>query len=166
VSLGQRICQYRTRRGMSQLELAERLEVSRQSISKWETDVSTPELEKLVKMCEVFEVTLDELVRGIQPPEPQPDAPPQPQPVVVQKTPARFIVGGVLLLCGLLIFVQLWLFRQEDILTSILFASIIAAPGIAALKVEESTFGACLLAEMLVWAVMYPLFHGIAAIIY
>ena len=62
MSLGQRICLYRTRRGMSQLELAERLEVSRQSISKWETDASVPELEKLVNLCEVFEVTLDELV--------------------------------------------------------------------------------------------------------
>ncbi len=62
VNLGEQICKYRTARGLSQLELAEKLEVSRQSISKWETNVAVPELEKLVKMAEFFEITLDELI--------------------------------------------------------------------------------------------------------
>lgn len=62
--LGERINKYRTERGLSQLELSEQLEVSRQSISKWETDVAVPELSKLVKMAEIFGVSLDELVLG------------------------------------------------------------------------------------------------------
>ena len=49
---------------MSQLELAEALDVSRQSISKWETGAAVPELDKLVKLSDVFGITLDELVRG------------------------------------------------------------------------------------------------------
>lgn len=49
---------------MSQDALAEKLEVSRQSVSKWETDASVPELEKLIKLSELFGVTLDELIRG------------------------------------------------------------------------------------------------------
>ena len=64
ITLGERICKYRTARGLSQLELSEILDVSRQSISKWETDVAVPELSKLVKMSEVFEISLDALVLG------------------------------------------------------------------------------------------------------
>lgn len=67
MSLGQNIYTLRTAREMSQLELAEALGVSRQSISKWETDASTPELEKLIKLSQLFGVTLDELVRSEAP---------------------------------------------------------------------------------------------------
>ncbi len=63
-TLGERIYKYRTARGLSQLELSELLEVSRQSISKWETDAAVPELSKLVKMAEVFDISLDTLVLG------------------------------------------------------------------------------------------------------
>lgn len=63
-TLGERIYKYRTARGLSQLELSELLDVSRQSVSKWETDVAVPELSKLVKMAEVFEISLDALVLG------------------------------------------------------------------------------------------------------
>lgn len=155
MSLGQRICQYRTRQGMSQLELAERLEVSRQSISKWETDASVPELEKLVKMCEVFEVTLDELVRGEQPSEPQPAAEPQPQPVVVQKMPARFIVGGVLLLSGIMIFMLLWL-ELRDFWEGLLIGSAVAIPGAICLKAKENIGLWCFFVELAIWAFVYP----------
>lgn len=49
---------------MSQNDLAESLNISRQSISKWETDGATPDLDKLVGMSEIFGVTLDELIKG------------------------------------------------------------------------------------------------------
>ena len=55
--------------GMSQDALAEKLGVSRQSVSKWETDGAVPELEKLVRLAELFGVSLDELVRDIRPKE-------------------------------------------------------------------------------------------------
>ena len=61
-NLGEQIYKYRTAKGLSQLELAEALDVSRQSISKWETNVAVPELAKLVKMADLFGVTLDELI--------------------------------------------------------------------------------------------------------
>ena len=67
MTLGERIYTLRTARNLSQEELAERLDVSRQSVSKWETDVSVPELDKLVKLCDLFGVSLDELVRGNPP---------------------------------------------------------------------------------------------------
>lgn len=64
ITLGERIYKYRSSRGLSQLELSELLDVSRQSISKWETDVAVPELSKLIKMAEIFDVSLDALVLG------------------------------------------------------------------------------------------------------
>lgn len=53
----------RMHRGMTQEELAERLEVSRQTISKWELDMAFPEMEKAVSLCQLFSCTLDELLR-------------------------------------------------------------------------------------------------------
>lgn len=64
MTLGQRISHLRTGAGLSQDALAEQLGVSRQSVSKWETDGSVPELDKLVRLSQVFGVTLDELVKG------------------------------------------------------------------------------------------------------
>ena len=64
MTLGERLIQLRAKAGLSQDDLAERLGVSRQSVSKWENNVSVPDLDKLVKLGEVFGVSLDELVRG------------------------------------------------------------------------------------------------------
>lgn len=67
MTLGERICALRTEHSLSQSDLAERLGVSRQSISKWETDASIPDLDKLVKMCRLFGMSIDELVLGEPP---------------------------------------------------------------------------------------------------
>ena len=49
--------------GMTQETLAERLNVSRQTISKWEMDTASPEMEKALELCRVFNCTLDNLFR-------------------------------------------------------------------------------------------------------
>ncbi len=54
----------RTRGGMTQEQLAERMEVSRQTVSKWESDAAWPEMNKLLQLCELFGVSLDTLTRG------------------------------------------------------------------------------------------------------
>ena len=64
MSLGENIARLRSQKGWSQEELAGALAVSRQSVSKWETDASVPDLDKLMKLSEVFGVSLDALVRG------------------------------------------------------------------------------------------------------
>ena len=64
MNLGQSIYKLRTEKNMSQGDLADVLEVSRQSVSKWENNSAVPELEKLMKMAQLFEVSLDELVSG------------------------------------------------------------------------------------------------------
>lgn len=62
--LGENICRLRTEKRMSQEELAAALAVSRQSVSKWETGASVPDLDKLLRLSEIFGVTLDALVNG------------------------------------------------------------------------------------------------------
>lgn len=65
MSLGKNIYEQRTAKNLSQGDLADLLDVSRQSVSKWETDAAIPDLDKLMKMCDVFGVTLDELTGRI-----------------------------------------------------------------------------------------------------
>lgn len=62
-----RLYQLRKQKGMSQEELANRLNVSRQTISKWEVGDSTPDMEKLAAISDLFEVSLDQLVMGKEP---------------------------------------------------------------------------------------------------
>ena len=63
MKLHEKIYRLRTEKKMSQGDLAEILDVSRQSVSKWETGASVPDLDKLVKMSDLFGVTIDFLVR-------------------------------------------------------------------------------------------------------
>ena len=59
-----RLYQLRKQKGLSQEELANRLNVSRQTVSKWEVGDSTPDMEKLIAMSDLFDVSLDKLVMG------------------------------------------------------------------------------------------------------
>ena len=59
-----RLYQLRKQNGFSQEELAGRLNVSRQTVSKWEVGDSTPDMEKLSAMSDLFDVSLDYLVMG------------------------------------------------------------------------------------------------------
>lgn len=54
----------RATRNMTQEHLAMLVGVSRQSVAKWEAERSYPEMDKLIKLCEIFDCSLDELVRG------------------------------------------------------------------------------------------------------
>ena len=64
-----KLYELRKQKGFSQEELANRLNVSRQTISKWEVGESTPDMENLVAISELFEISLDELVLDIVPEE-------------------------------------------------------------------------------------------------
>ena len=52
--------------GMSQEQLAEKLHVSRQAVTKWETEGGTPDIENLRAIAALFGITVDELLRGRQ----------------------------------------------------------------------------------------------------
>ncbi len=65
-TLADRIQQLRRERGFSQEQLAEKLHVSRQAVSKWESAQAQPDLDKIIALSELFHVTTDYLLKGSQ----------------------------------------------------------------------------------------------------
>ena len=61
MELNQNISKIRKERGLSQEALAEKLSVSRQAVSKWETGEAVPELQKLMMLCDILGVSMDKL---------------------------------------------------------------------------------------------------------
>lgn len=61
MNFGNNFLKYRKRKGLTQEEIAEKLQVSRQSVSKWETGETVPDLIKAVKIADIFEISLDAL---------------------------------------------------------------------------------------------------------
>ena len=109
MTLGEKILDLRTQKEMSQEELAAALEVSRQSVSKWETSQSVPDLDKIIRLADLFGVTVDQLVREGE--RPEPPEPPEPQVVYVAEGrrgltgPQKLgvcleVLGAILLLLG------------------------------------------------------------------
>ena len=147
MTLGQNICRLRTEQGLSQGDLADALDVSRQSISKWETDASIPELEKLLRLSELFHITLDELVKGpdgsaeTPPPAPEPptaEAPAQDPEAELLRALDRGVnrtVGWVLLGFGALL--TLLLAMLGDGLAGLLLASPLFLCGVICLTAKR-----------------------------
>ena len=69
MTLGERIAYYRKKAGYSQEGLAERLGVSRQAISKWETGEATPDAERIIALAAVLGISTDTLLLGKEEPE-------------------------------------------------------------------------------------------------
>lgn len=104
MNLGENIHSYRVSSNMSQTDLANALEVSRQSVSKWENNSAQPELDKLCKMSSLFDVTLDELVygRGSAPKRGTEDNIGAPRELIS----TRRLIGASLLLFGMVFFLM------------------------------------------------------------
>lgn len=104
-NLGERIYRLRTQNNMSQDMLADALNVSRQAVSKWENNISVPDLDKIAALSSLFSVTTDELIKG----EIQPTAnePAEKETVIIQNTDSGFskrkitqILGIVFIILG------------------------------------------------------------------
>ena len=143
MNLGQQIYELRTKKGLSQGELAEALDVSRQSVSKWETGSSVPELDKLIKLSQLFGVTLDELVLDKTPEETPP--PPEPKVIYVERqapqSPKK--TAGVVLLCFSAL---IWLLISllGDVLTGLVLAFPFLACGLICLFARKNVGLWCL----------------------
>ena len=73
--LGEKIAQLRRKNGWSQEELADKMGVSRQAVSKWESNQTTPDLERILRLSSLFGVTIDYLLKdGAEPEIPRPEA--------------------------------------------------------------------------------------------
>ena len=145
MTLGENIVRLRTQRNWSQGDLADALDISRQSVSKWETDASGPELEKLLKLSELFGVTLDALVRGEDAPKAEVAAP------AAQAVPASFtpqtsseqekrhtIVGTILLGIGAVLLLTC-LILAGDLLAGLIYGSPFFLCGIICFTVKHRT---------------------------
>lgn len=127
MTLGQKIFELRNKQKMSQGDLAEKLNVSRQSISKWETDASVPELDKLIMLSDLFNITMDELVRD-ELPEKDTDEKKasteksSPETVVVNKQMStQKIIGFILLGAGIICLPLLFLIGPTALIFSAAF---------------------------------------------
>lgn len=124
MTLGQKIFELRNKQKMSQGDLAEKLNVSRQSISKWETDASVPELDKLIMLSDLFSITMDELVRD-ELPEKDTDEKKEstekrsPETVVINKQMStQKIIGFILLGAGIICLPMLYLIGPAALIFS------------------------------------------------
>lgn len=100
MNLGENIYRYRIGKNLSQGDLANELEVSRQSVSKWENNSAVPELDKMIRMSRLFGVTIDELVYGAKAEEKQEESP----IANWHLPPTRVIVGFATLVFGMVFF--------------------------------------------------------------
>lgn len=64
MNLGEKLYELRKEKKLSQEEVADKLNVTRQTVSKWETNQSTPDFDKILPLCELFEISADELLSG------------------------------------------------------------------------------------------------------
>ena len=67
MNISDRIQHLRKAKGISQEELADKIGVSRQAVSKWESEQSVPDIEKIILLSDFFETTTDYLLKGIEP---------------------------------------------------------------------------------------------------
>lgn len=109
MEIGKQIQQRRTAAGISQEELAERLYITRQTLSNWETGKTYPDINSLLRLSDLFHVSLDELVKGdLKAMEEK----------IKQEDIARFrrennLLKGMLALCGVSFLV--WLLWNETV---------------------------------------------------
>ena len=145
MTLGENIVRLRTQKSWSQGDLADALDISRQSVSKWETDASIPELDKLLKLSELFGVTLDELVCGEDAPKAEAAA------SATQAVPASFtpqtspeqekrhtIAGTILLGIGAALLL-ICLILAGDLLAGLIYGSPFLLCGIICFTVKHRT---------------------------
>ncbi len=108
MTIGEKIYTLRKSNSWSQEELADRIGVTRQAVSRWEADSAKPEADKIIELCDLFQISADYLLRDVQP-EASPAAPaPAPAPAP-SFTPVRFfgalLAGFALVILAVLVVV-------------------------------------------------------------
>lgn len=119
MNMADRIQNLRKSRGISQEELADKIGVSRQAVSKWESEQSFPDIEKIILLSDYFDVTTDYLLKGIEPIK----------DVAENKMDARIfsVVGTALNFIGLVVAIMIW--KEEQTPAAVAVGFIIMAIG-------------------------------------
>lgn len=120
MNIADRIQQLRKSKGISQEELADKVGVSRQAVSKWESEQSTPDIEKVILLSDYFDVTTDFLLKGIEPVSEK----------YTRKSDARIfsLVASVINFIGLVVAIMIWI--EEYTSSSVAVGLILMAVGI------------------------------------
>ncbi len=128
-ALAERIKQLRRRRGLSQEDLANAVNVSRQAVSNWESGQAQPELEKLLNLSEFFQVSCDYLLKGSEPAGP-PATPPSAK--MPDSRQLLLIAAALFNYIGLLLGWALWDYYQRTLCTFVSLAMSLIAFGLLA----------------------------------
>ena len=112
MDIADRIQNLRKMKGISQEELADKIGVSRQAISKWESEQSIPEIDKVIFMSDYFEVTTDYILKGIETKEQAKDKPALDANIFV-------FSGTFMILLGLILACVIWYERQTAVALAI-----------------------------------------------
>lgn len=119
MNIADRIQNLRKTKGISQEELADKVGVTRQAVSKWESEQSTPDIEKIIIMSDYFKVTTDYLLKGIESKTEE-----------TKKKPNAgifSIVGTAFNFIGLIVAIMIW--HEEQVASSVAVGLIIMAIG-------------------------------------
>lgn len=127
MNIADRIQHLRKAKGISQEELADKIGVSRQAVSKWESEQSTPDIDKIILLSDYFETTTDYLIKGIEPTEEnKPTAEHKEKPNALIFTLAGTILNAV----GLIAAFAIELTKQTPLSLGIGFIILIMGTGI------------------------------------
>ena len=120
MNIADRIQHLRKSKGISQEELADKIGVSRQAVSKWESEQSIPDIEKIILLSDYFETTTDFLLKGIEPAQ-----------KIEKKCSAMIfvIVGTILNAIGLVSSIIIWIERQTVYAIGIGLAAMLLGTG-------------------------------------
>lgn len=141
MNLGERLYALRKAKGLSQEEVAERLSVTRQTVSKWETGQSTPDFDKVMPLCELYDISTEELFTGNPTDVPaavSADEPPQEpaEPSVEQRQALRRKTAWVV---SIAVFIYIASVVVEMIGVAVLFWNPIVVSGIMLLMIGAAT---------------------------
>lgn len=106
MNIADRIITLRKSKGISQEELANHIGVSRQAVSKWESEQSIPDVDKIVLLSDYFDVTTDYLLKGIEMTKDH-----------TKKIDARILslIGSIMNFIGLVLAIGIWIEKQTNV---------------------------------------------------
>ncbi len=131
MDIGEKLFELRKGKNLSQEEVAEKLNVTRQTVSKWETNQSTPDFDKIVPICELYGITTEELITGKKPEEVKTEEPKvEEKPLTkeeVRRKSAEVVSTSVFMyiLSVVFIMVAITVLRIDPIISSAIFLVII-----------------------------------------
>lgn len=128
MNIANRIQNLRKTNGISQEELADKVGVTRQAVSKWESEQSTPDIEKIMIMSDYFEVTTDYILKGIE--RKTEESKKKPDAGIFS------IVGTALNFIGLIVAIMIW--HEEQVTSSVAGGLIMMAIGIMSFALGQT----------------------------